>query len=356
MSKIKLLLILLISSITLGCTTVEPITKKEAFPEMYNEKPVSLLVVPVVNNTTAADAPTLYNSTLKKPLSELGYYVLPIEFTQQVLKNQGVINGQLARNVPPSKYKEFFGADAVLFVTVNAWDTNYMVVASNMVVSSEFSLYSTQTSKKLWGYNSSVVHDLTGNTGNPLTDLIATALETAVTDYVPIAEEVNSNILSTMPKGTYNTSHEKDGADKFYGAFIPYESKEESLEAKKFDAPVKGKSNIYIYRKPHAQPIVQGIKRSVWVDEECLGDTATSSFFKVTVDTGKEYTLTSQSEYSNNSTQFDVQEDGNYFFEQEFTMGMSVPASSLKKREDETAKKDIHFLSLAKKATCSGSL
>jgi hypothetical protein len=39
----------------LCCQTVQ-VTKGEAFPKMYGEKPASILVVPAINLTTAADA------------------------------------------------------------------------------------------------------------------------------------------------------------------------------------------------------------------------------------------------------------------------------------------------------------
>lgn len=82
-------IVIIVSTLLLfGCQTVKQINKMDAFPEMYSEKPITLLVVPVVNNTTAADAPDLYSATLKKSLTELGYYVLPIEYTQNVLKQQ----------------------------------------------------------------------------------------------------------------------------------------------------------------------------------------------------------------------------------------------------------------------------
>lgn len=354
--KIKVIVVAMFTFITFGCTTVEKVSKKDAFPKMYEEKPLSLLVIPIINNTTAADAPILYNATLKQPLSEHGYYVLPIEYTQQVLKEQGIINGTLARNVPLKKYQEFFGADAVLFITVNAWDTDYTVVASTMTVSSEFSLYSTETNTKIWGYNNATVINLTGNSGDLLVDLISTAISTAVTDYVPIAQKVNQEILLTLPRGHYHELHGKDGLEKFYGALISFESNENNLSAKEFSEPPKGMSNIYIYRKPSTTSLTQGIKRGLWIDKSCIGDTASSSFFKIQVKTNESHNLSTESEYSNNDIRIELSKDGNYFYEQEFTMGMTVPVSNLVEIEEEVAINDIKILSLAKNGKCSANV
>jgi len=353
MKLFKQLLLIILPLTILGCKTTETISKNDAFPEMYNEKPVSLLIVPLINNTTAADAPDLYYTTLKKPLSELGYYVLPIHFTQQVMREQGIIDGQLAKKVPLDKYKKIFGADAVLFITVNAWDTNYMVVSSNMVVSSEFSLYSTTTESRLWRYNNSVTYDLTGNSGNLLADVISTALSTAVTDYVPIAEQVNRNVLSTLPAGHYSPRHGKDGIDKFYGVFIPLASHSENVDAKKFSAPKSGYSNLYIYRKASSSAMLQGSKKSLWIDNECIGNTASNSFIKISVKTGAEYLLTTESEMSPNLLTIKVMEDGNYFYEQLVRPGMMAAMATLKEVEEKQAILDIDSLSLASKSPCN---
>ncbi|MFT5528657.1 MAG: hypothetical protein ACI9C0_000316, partial [Alteromonadaceae bacterium] len=53
-NSLFLLFLMLLS----GCQTTQ-ITKGEAFPDMYNEKPTSILVVPAINLTTAADAAAL---------------------------------------------------------------------------------------------------------------------------------------------------------------------------------------------------------------------------------------------------------------------------------------------------------
>ena len=57
----KLILVLLGTMILLtsGCV-VQTVTKEQAFPEMYKEKPVAILVLPEINQFTAADATIMY--------------------------------------------------------------------------------------------------------------------------------------------------------------------------------------------------------------------------------------------------------------------------------------------------------
>lgn len=195
-----------------GCQTTQ-ITKGEAFPEMYNEKPTSILVVPAINLTTAADAAALYATTIAKPLAESGYYVFSIPFVEQFLRREGITDGEQVSNIPLSKFKEMFDADTVLFVTLNSWDTNYFVTGGNVTVGARFELKSTTTNQVLWQYDDIVVHNTSGNSGNIFADIIATALTTALVDYVPIAHVVNQRIVNSMPVGKYHKRHNTDAKD-----------------------------------------------------------------------------------------------------------------------------------------------
>ena len=117
-----------------------------------------------------------------------------------------------------------------------------------------------------------------------------------------------------------------------------------------FNKPKEGKSTIYVYRK--SNPITQGYKRSLWIDNKCIGSTANNSFFKVDVDTGVEYELSTQSEASPNSIDVKFDSDDNYYYEQIFTLGWAVPASKLEPREREVAEADIMLLRLGVNGEC----
>lgn len=207
-NSLFLLFLMLLS----GCQTTQ-ITKGEAFPDMYNEKPTSILVVPAINLTTAADAAALYATTIAKPLAESGYYVFSIPFVDQFLQQEGITDGEQVSNIPLTKFKEIFDADTVLFVTLNSWNTNYYVTGGNVTVGAKFELKSTASNQTIWQYDDIVVHNTSGNSGNIFADIIATALATALVDYVPIAHVVNQRIVSSMPVGKYHQRHNADAKD-----------------------------------------------------------------------------------------------------------------------------------------------
>lgn len=214
----KIIQVLFLSTLFLmsGCAVQKRVAKREAFPEMYSEKPVTILVLPAINHSTAADAPILYSSTINEPLSNAGFYVLPIEVTNRFLRNEGFSEGEQLLEVPPQKYAEYFGADAVLYVTIEKWDTNYYVIGGDVTVAISYSLKSTKTGETLWAYNGQQVLDTSGNdnSGTLLGALIAAAVTTSMQDYVPIARNVNINALRNIPFGKYNKMYEKDMGTK----------------------------------------------------------------------------------------------------------------------------------------------
>lgn len=214
--KYKVRILLLLSAISLllmsGCA-INTVSKGEAFPDMYAEKPSAILVVPAINYSTAADAPILYSSTINEPLSNAGFYVLPTEITDLVLQNEGISEGEQLKDVPPQKFAEHFGADAVLYVTIEKWDTSYFVIGGNVTVGIDFRLKSTKTGATLWAYKDELVMDTSGdsnNGGGILGAIIATAIATATQDYVPVARNVNVMALSAIPYGKYHKLHDKD--------------------------------------------------------------------------------------------------------------------------------------------------
>ncbi len=221
----RLMPLLLLGSLVLlttGCVTTNTSTKGQVYPEMYNEKPIAILVVPAINHSTAADAPILYESTINEPLSNAGFYVLPIEITNRFLRNEGFSEGETLKDIPPQKFAEPFGADAVLYVTIDKWDTNYYVIGGNVVVGVTFLLKSSKTGATLWSYQDEIPVDTSGDdSGGLLGLIISTAINTGLQDYVPVARNVNLMTLRSIPFGKYHNMHDKDQSQAIKLGKIP---------------------------------------------------------------------------------------------------------------------------------------
>ena len=105
-----------------------------------------------------------------------------------------------------------FGADAVLFVTIEQWDTNYYVVGGNVTVTLSYKLVSTTTGDTMWTEHRRQVVNTGGNSNNGLlAAMIETAIKTAMQDYVPVARIANNTAIAVLPFGKYSPNVGQDG-------------------------------------------------------------------------------------------------------------------------------------------------
>jgi len=74
-------------------------------------------------------------------------------------------------------------------------------------------------------------------------------------------------------------------------------SKEESNLAKIFTLPSEGHSGLYVFR---GSGLGTALKKDVWVNDKCLGETAPNMFFYKLVEAGKEHKISTESEFSPN--------------------------------------------------------
>ena len=195
-----------------GCASNQWQTKIEAFPAMYDDRqPITIVVVPAINKTTAASASNYFNVTITEPVANQGYYPIPVEIVRDIFLKEGIVDSQMIKGMPTSIFNKNFGADAVLFVTIQKWDTSYAVIAANVSVGMEYVLISTTTNEILWKYSATIVVDTSAqSSGFILADIISTAITTAATDYVPIAKNVNAQAFIALPHGKYSKQHRTD--------------------------------------------------------------------------------------------------------------------------------------------------
>ena len=201
-----------------SCSTNVIINKNEAFPKMYEEKPLSILVLPPLNSSTAVESKEYYLTTIAEPLSLSGFYVMPIEIVNQIMKDEGINDSSEFLNLNPKIFNEHFGSDAILFTEIVKWDTSYAVISGSVTVQIMFLLKSSYTGEVLWSYNEQVTVDTTGDNDvggsmGLILALVETAIKTAVQDYIPIAKQVNNIAISTIPLGKYHSRHNLDQED-----------------------------------------------------------------------------------------------------------------------------------------------
>lgn len=133
-------------------------------------------------------------------------------------------------------------------------------------------------------------------------------------------------------------------------ASVPMESKEVSSSAKMFEQPTEGNAGLYIYR---SGGVGGALKKDIWINDKCIGETAPNVFFYEVVKGGEEYKLSTESEFSPNDLLLKIESGQNYFVKQSIKIGVFVGGAKLKVVDEEKGKKAISKLELAIKGNCS---
>ncbi len=133
-------------------------------------------------------------------------------------------------------------------------------------------------------------------------------------------------------------------------ASVPMESDEKTNMAKNFNSPLDGNAGLYIYR---SGSFGGALKKDVWVDGKCIGETAPNVFFYEEVEGNKEHKIATESEFSPNELLVNTDNGKNYFIQQYIKFGLFVGGANVKLVDEEKGKMAMQKLSMAKKGKCS---
>ncbi len=101
---------------------------------------------------------------------------------------------------------------------------------------------------------------------------------------------------------------------------------EENQKAKTFPAPDDGKSGLFIYRDSY---VGKGLKKDVYLDGKCVGETADRVFFYTQVDGNQQHKISTESEFSPNDLLLVMDAGKNYFVRQFIKVGVFVGGAGL---------------------------
>ena len=167
-----------------ACSTPSAKPDQSAF---RNSKLASILVLPPVNQSPDIRGSLTFYATVTRPLSEAGYYVFPVAMVDETFKENGLQMADDIHEAPLAKLQSIFGADAVLYITVEKYGSSYVVLDSQTVVSAKARLVDARSGALLWQGQASasdaegrdnnnglagvlinsVIHQLASNIGNP---------------------------------------------------------------------------------------------------------------------------------------------------------------------------------------------
>lgn len=184
--------------------------------------PHSILVVPAVNRSVYVNAPDYFLSTITRAVAERGYYVFPVNLVKRVLEDDGLADADLVHNGDVTRLGQLFGCDSVLYVTIERWDSQYVVLSTTTTVELSYLLKDARSGETLWSDKEKFVYQpQASNSGGALGALIgqaiAAAIEKAAPNYMPLAQRANATAVTRphqgLPAGPYIDLYKKDGAD-----------------------------------------------------------------------------------------------------------------------------------------------
>lgn len=204
--------VIALAALLAGCAGPQARTDLSAFNAA---RPRSILVVPAANRSLDVDAPHYLLTTLTVPLAEKRYYVFPVHTAKTVLEQEGFFDGDQVQKQAPDMLAKLFGADAVLFVTINRWDARYAVLSTTVTVDFDYRLVS-RDGTEIWKAKQKMQYSPQGqNTGSALGNLISAAVSAAFQrarpNYLPLAQSANAQALllgpTAIPNGPYRTAN-----------------------------------------------------------------------------------------------------------------------------------------------------
>ena len=133
-------------SASAACTTPAPFD----YTLFHEHQPRTVLVLPPLDNSMEVDAAYTYLSTVTRPLAERGYYVFPVAVVDRMLRDNGLPGPGEMHQVPLQRLGEVFGADAVLYITLDNWGTSYHVIDSSTEVTADARLVDVASGTEIW--------------------------------------------------------------------------------------------------------------------------------------------------------------------------------------------------------------
>lgn len=194
-----------------SCGMLNTVTRESQYAKMYEEKPITLLVMPPINNSANVEAKDLLYTSISRPLAEAGYYVISPLLAMDVLKAESAYDAEMFFDAPLTAFQNYFGADAVVFSVIDTWTKRGLGIETKI----RYVIKSAYTNEILFDRSCDLYLDLSLNSNSrsalgALIDLAASAINTAATDHIVAARKANYYILRDIPRGKYSPEHMLD--------------------------------------------------------------------------------------------------------------------------------------------------
>ena len=158
MRKTLFILLAACSVMFASCTT-KKYTRGQLYPKMYEEKPVTLLVMPPINNSNNVEAKDLLYTSISQPLAEAGYYVISPHLAMEIFKSESAYDAENFIDQNVGTFGKVFGADAVVFSVIDEWKKKGFGIETKI----SYIVKSTRTNEVIFDRTCDLYLDLSDN-------------------------------------------------------------------------------------------------------------------------------------------------------------------------------------------------
>ena len=163
--------------------------------------PRSILVLPPLNESLDPEAPSVLLSTVTRPLAERGYYVFPVAVVEQMMRENGLPTAGEMHQVPLVRFAEVFGADAVMYPTIEDWGTSFQVVNSQTRVAVRYRLVDVASGTEIWSGSHAVDQNSSDGGGGLIGALLHQVTTSMYDESYGLAELVNAQAFTNEHRG-----------------------------------------------------------------------------------------------------------------------------------------------------------
>ncbi len=207
----RLFTIILLTVVASSCGVSNQLTRESQYATMYENMPVTILVMPPINNTSNVEAKDLLYTSISRPLAEAGYYVISPLLAMDVLKAESAYDAELFIDRPLTMFRDYFGADAVVFSEIDDWTKRGFGIDTKI----RYIIKSATSGEVLFDRSCDLYLNLQQNSGgtsalSQLVDLAVSAIATALTDHIVAARKANYYIFRDIPRGKYSPDYLQD--------------------------------------------------------------------------------------------------------------------------------------------------
>lgn len=210
---LKLSTAILCAALLSACQTMGQGKISQRQTGFEDASPRSILILPVVNHSVDVNAPLAVYSSLPVTLAEKGYYVYPSNTVKTILEYEGLYEPAEVHKLPTNKLAKMFDADVVLYVTIERWDTTYVLISSTTEVQFTYE-FKKRDGGTIWKATKKMQYTPENNnsTGSLLGDLvgaiIVATVNRAAPNYMPLVNSANHQVFYTdhethLPDGPY---------------------------------------------------------------------------------------------------------------------------------------------------------